>query len=699
MKNIKAIFRGDMKALFTNFFVLVIALALCVLPALYAWFNIYSNWDPYGNTGNIKIAIATEDLGYIDESGENVNASQKIIDNVLENTSIKWIEMDAEKAVDGVKSGKYYAAVVFSEEFTKCMYDGFFKDLKRPEVRYYENEKKNAVATKITDTAVSNLENNINETYISVLVKDLFEQEAGSVNTHIGEVKVEQFREKLERVKDNVTGYEKLIDSFTVANEKLNSSLDNAKSDLGGIGRTAASKSAELKDASNNHFGENILKKDRQVKKSLTSAMTNIEKAVKAEKTSKKNTYYNHALAYLKDAKTGIDNMLNSMKVVSLSNSEVGSQYNRTISILENQLSSIDSFIQSLSKNLSKDKNSYTSQQEAMWEETLQDLEDEYEEVLQPFLSAVSEYVNVAARDASNALNSIEEDLELLEVVLAGAQDSITNADEGLSRLSDGIHGIADRLNKVDEKIVKLSSSELVKKFAEFLQGDPSGYGAFFSSPVTIDTKPVYPVENYGSGVTPFYTTLALWVGGIFLVAIIKVNPTKEKYNNPKPYEMFLGRFILFFLLGQLQTIIIVLGNICLLHTQCISPIRFWFASSVASFTFMLLIYSLTVSFGDIGKALVVVLVVIQIAGSSGTYPIEILPEFYQKIYIFFPFPYSINAMREAICGAYESDYVIYLLKLLLFAVAALLLGLLIRLPFMKVSHFVERRMEDTGFM
>ena len=244
-----------------------------------------------------------------------------------------------------------------------------------------------------------------------------------------------------------------------------------------------------------------------------------------------------------------------------------------------------------------------------------------------------------------------------------------------------------------------LSENELLRKLKTFLQGDAKGYGEFFAAPVKIVTEEIYPVENYGSGVAPFYTTLALWVGGIFLVALIKVKPSTQNLIEPKPHELFLGRFVLFFLLGQLQTAIIVWGDLSLLGIQCLHPAKFYLASSVTSLTFMLLIYSLTVAFGDIGKAIVVVIVVMQIAGSSGTYPIEILPEFYQKIYIFFPFPYAINAMREAICGMYEKDFIVYLVQLLLFAFAALMLGLVLRLPFIKVNHFVERRMEDTGMM
>ena len=151
--------------------------------------------------------------------------------------------------------------------------------------------------------------------------------------------------------------------------------------------------------------------------------------------------------------------------------------------------------------------------------------------------------------------------------------------------------------------------------------------------------------------------------------------------------------------MGQLQAAIIVLGDIYLLGCQILHPGLFWLVASLASFTFTVFIYSLALAFGDIGKALAVVIMVIQIAGSGGTFPIELLPEIYRNIYIFFPFPYAINAMRETIGGMYGNFYVKNLAELLIFAVAGLLIGLVIRLPFIKISHFMEERMEDTRMM
>jgi putative membrane protein len=173
----------------------------------------------------------------------------------------------------------------------------------------------------------------------------------------------------------------------------------------------------------------------------------------------------------------------------------------------------------------------------------------------------------------------------------------------------------------------------------------------------------------------------------------------KRDFPDAKPHECFLGRYLLFLLLSQIQAVVIVAGDLYLFGVQCRYPAAMFLVAMATSLTFSLLIYALTISFGDIGKALAVVVMVIQIAGSGGTYPIEALPSFFRAVYIFFPFPYAINAMRECIGGMYHQDLTIDLLKLGVFCVGALVIGLVVRIPFMGLNRFIEKRMEDTGMM
>ena len=194
----------------------------------------------------------------------------------------------------------------------------------------------------------------------------------------------------------------------------------------------------------------------------------------------------------------------------------------------------------------------------------------------------------------------------------------------------------------------------------------------------------------------PFYSVLAIWVGGVMLVSILKTRVNRRKFPAATEAQCFFGRYLIFALVGQLQAAVIVLGDIFLLHCTPVHPWLMWGAAAVTSLVFVMLIYALTLSFGNIGQAIVIVVMVLQIAGSSGSFPIEILPPVFAKIYLFFPFPYAINAMREALCGMYGLDYLIYLAQLLVFFGLGILLGLLIRKPFIGMNEFVTERLEKT---
>lgn len=304
-----------------------------------------------------------------------------------------------------------------------------------------------------------------------------------------------------------------------------------------------------------------------------------------------------------------------------------------------------------------------------------------------------------ALTNVTNLLNNLNSTLGNMGLVFDGVETTMSGLDDSLVQIQAVIRSVSSELTDITDKLDAAGEDEKVDVLMDILEGDPETYGEFFAQPVSIETEPVYEVKNYGSAVAPFYTVLALWVGALLLVSLIKVKADPDKLDHPKHHELFFGRYLLFFVLGQVQAAVVVLGDIFLLKCQILYPGLFWFAASVTSFTFSMLIYALTIAFGDMGKAFAVVIVVIQIAGSSGTYPIEILPDFYQKVYIFFPFPYAINALRETVAGMYGSTFETALSELLVFAVAGLMIGLVIRIPFIRLNHFMEKRMEDTKMM
>jgi len=299
-----------------------------------------------------------------------------------------------------------------------------------------------------------------------------------------------------------------------------------------------------------------------------------------------------------------------------------------------------------------------------------------------------------------NSLISASDNLTSVSTIINGADSTLTNVNITLDTMSNLINNIKNTLDKADKELDELKADGKYEIMQKLLDKDSSEYGEFFSSPVKVTTQNVYKAVNYGTAVAPFYTTLALWVGGLLLTALIKTSPDElDEFKNATLTQKYFGRYLIFWLMGQIQAIITVLGDLYLLKIYCVHPGIFMLTASIVSFAFTLLIYTLTLSFGDVGKALAVVLVVIQIAGSSGTYPIELLPSFFRNVYIYFPFPYAINAIRECISGFYRYDYFILMGQLMIFVIGTLFLGLLIRKPFMKLNHYMHHRMHDTKMM
>ena len=173
----------------------------------------------------------------------------------------------------------------------------------------------------------------------------------------------------------------------------------------------------------------------------------------------------------------------------------------------------------------------------------------------------------------------------------------------------------------------------------------------------------------------------------------------KKEFFHVKNYQLYFGRYILFLIIGLIQSGLICLGDLYFLKIQCQHPFLFILAGWVSSIVYVNIIYTLTVSFGDVGKAISVILLVMQVAGSGGTFPIEVAPKFFRTVYPLLPFNYSMGAMRETIAGMYGNTYQIELLKLLLFLIPSLTLGLVLRKPIIKLNDKVIEKLEETKLM
>ena len=850
MRNVFRIFKYDLRALYRNFFAFLIILAILVLPALYAWFNIYAFWDPYGKTDGVTIAVVSNDRDYMDSDGNIVNMGKTLLDEIEDDENFGYVFLDdADKAVEDLYAGKYYAAIIIEPDFTYNMYNFLSTDMYSPTIKFYQNEKTNAVAVKVVEAAGDEVKKIVNEKYISTVVETLFDKLNAFSSDVQGTSSSEMLKNTLRRINENLISYSENIDQFIAANntlintlqrtnntlnysiylignERVNISkqivyIDDTKKDLALINEEVNSMLLELQDSVN----EAIYKLDRLYNggtddaEAAKAALAELEKQYKElidylTHSGLTNTEVEDALTALnkltdkitqlrdklglnggsvdaqqtrvlashnKSLIEAIKTDYESVAVPSVYTAITGYDYNdlNDASQTQQSMESLVGFMQddtndriaSIQANLTKAQN--TSDPEVR-QEALLSAQSDTRVVQQEIdaLGATAEAIGAASdsdtsgvsgsissaqtssRDAQDILDDIlsgNRDIDLindlqlisdllgttrvtltetvypmLDTMLNNLQDSLGEVSALLGELS-GILGkttpilneLGNTFGAVNNALIQVkdlltSYSGRITEFIDVLEGnpdnstiqnvfdfldvDPESIGQFLASPVSMVSKSVYPVESYGAAMTPFYTMLAIWVGCVILNAIVNCDapiPVPEATER----QRFFGRYLLFFLLSQLQTLVILLGDLILLGVDCVHPGLLLISGFVTSLACSMLAYAFAVAFGNIGRALIVVILIIQIAGSGGSYPIELLPEFFQQVYLFFPFPYAINAMREAIAGLYQNQYLIYLLQLMLFFAVGLLIGIFAKRSLGGINKYMNEQLDKTELM
>lgn len=683
MRNIWTVFKTDIRTLSKCFFACVVVVAIALLPSLYAWLNIYSNWDPYGNTGGISIAVASLDEGYTDADGTYENKGDDVVADLREATSINWVIVDTEEeAKGGVESGDYYAAVVIDKQFSRNMYRMLTDWTGKPAITYYENAKKNAVATKITDTAVETLKRSISENYLEVVIGGIMEQSnllAADLTADDPEAAVKGV---LYQAQDLLHACGRMMDAFETAGGS-----GVSESSAAALEAAVANINKNLPD------GAQLQQTAAEIQMRLNTALARVERVLDRMNSAIENApelpsaqqQLRDAAAQLEKAADTLDRWAEDIEMEAPAAAEqaraISAECTRLAAKLQaladkptasDLLADCDALVKSIRTMV--DKIPVTSK------------------ALQKELDTVAGQV----ADTMEGMAALAGDAKAMKTALAETADAVGDT---MALLRPATEKLLTSLESTIDDLEGLTTDEYMDTLVNILGGDPAVYGQYFPEMVQTSVNAVYPIANYGSAMTPFYTVLAIWVGGVILSSLIKIHARTEGLIDPKPAELYFGRYLFFFVLSQIQAAVIVTGDLYILKVQCLHPGMLYLTGALTAFTFSLLIYSLAISFGDVGKAIVVVIMVMQIAGSSGTFPIELLPAIYQKIYRFFPFPYAIDAMRECICGMYGNYYWQQIGFLLLFAAAALLIGLLVRRPFMGLNHFMEEKLEETELL
>lgn len=837
MRNVFTIFKNDFRALTRHFLAFLIILAILFLPALYAWFNIYAFWDPYGKTKDVNIAVVCNDRDYMDEDGKIINIGNRLVEELKADEKIGYVFLDdADKAVDDLYAGKYYAAVIIEPDFTYNMYNFLNEDMFSPTINFYQNEKTNPIAVKVVEAAGDKVKQSVNKAYIQAVVETLFDKFNTFSEGVQGDNTVSMLKNTLAKIDRNLAQYDDTIDQFVAANNSLVGTLNNSNSTIDytihllGNERVNISKQISYLESTKN----DLALINEEVNTLLTNLQDSVQKAIykldrlynggedpdTVKETLKElESQYQELIDYLthsgisgseaedalsalnkvKDKITQLREQLgmntqvdantadqlkanyNEITVPTVYTAVTGYDYDdlKQAQTTEQSMDTMMTFMADDAKqriaNIQKNvKIAKTTDDADAREQALTVARDDTAVVTQELsaLGTAMDAVEDAAgttdkkaskaaaqaadntKDASDIFDDIlngNRDIDLIEylqvisdllgnarvalteIVYPSIDTLLTNLQDSLGDLSSILLDLSDVMGKVPPIVNELGNTfgavnnalvqvkELIGNYRtriadalgvlngdtddtrlqqvlDFMNVDPQSIAEFFASPVTIRSESVYPVESYGAAMAPFYTMLAIWVGCIILNAILKVD-TPIELIGATTGQKFFGRYLIFALLSLIQTMVIMAGDLVIFGMDCAHPGLFILSGVVTSLTCSMVAYSMAIAFGNIGKALFVVFLIIQIAGSGGSYPIELLPDFFQQVYLFFPFPYAINAMREAIAGLYHNNYLIYLLQLLLFFGVGLFVGLVLKRPLDGINRYMNDQLDKSEMM
>ena len=720
MKRAFEIFRRDVNRLSHNMVAMIVTIGVCLIPSLYAWFNIAANYDPYANTGNIKIAVANADKGTENEFIGELNAGKEIVQNLKENKDLGWKFTNKEKAVEGVKSEKYYAAIVIPEDFSASLVSILSGDMKQPQFEYYLNEKKNAIAPKVTDTGASTIQTQVNEEFIAAA--------AGTVSKILGQT-AEQMGTQIDQAQENLITkmqtVEKNLEEYQAVLENLNKTIDGSDDLISGTQETLDTlKSAAVSGAKSINQGTDILSSVRTSVGALSTglsdgltqgadALSGISSAVGTdlgklnEKVQNVNEKLGNAITSVQDLIAQNEEILAVLR--ELDNQVPGSPLSDIIGKLEAENQRHQEILKNLQTGNASIGNAVNTSVQGLnqiasviqdGQKNLQTSRASFEKNVLPSLNQSLDSFAQLSGKVSGVLAGVEPSAEQLKNVTGDLKQTLSDTKTAMESTKEALDDVQKKLNTAITDLGALQSSDIYLSLKELTKKDTGEVAEFMHSPVQLETKSFYRVENYGSAMAPFYTNLAIWVGGIVLIAIFKMEVDKdEKIKSFTVTQGYFGRWILYITTGLIQALIICLGDIYLLKIQCKNPAAFIFAGLFASFVYVNLIYALSITFKHIGKALSVILVILQIPGSAGTYPIEMTPAFFQFVHPLLPFTYGINAMREAIAGIYGMHYWKNILCLAVFLPIALGIGLLLRPHLLNLNYLFDRKLAETDLM
>ena len=721
MKNSWNIFSGDIKNIGTNWVAAIIIGGLIILPSLYAWLNIKASWDPYGQTDQIPIGVVNEDIGAT-VLDEDINVGKTLVDTLKENDSMEWHFVGKDLAMEKLEKGDYFAVIVIPKNFSKNLGTVVDAHPEKAHVEYYVNEKLNAIAPKITEKGASVIVEDVSSEFISTVNGVIFD-----IFNNIG-LELEADLPDIEQFEDYVFTLEKKLPEI---HDTLEGTLSDAK-EASGIVSNAQEEIPHVKDVINggmttinetsdflaeaeqriNEMGPKIkedLAKAQDTVSKINSFLDDVEstdisfeegKKVKEKLADK----VDESIEFLNNVETALENIKEQMENAEEPDQDKIDRISESIEKVQQAKAVLKE-----GRENTEELDQFINEKKGEVDDVFADIKDisenagtQIDELVKEYNESIEPTVLNELSKAQNTLSEAKGILEDVQSTIPEVEDLLNrtggNLDDGKGLLKDVLAEypyVNDKVGELADKIRDIKDEADINEIIDLLQNDPESEKGFFAEPVKLDEHTIFPIENYGSGMTPFYTVLSIWVGGLLLISLLATDvPRPENFSSQ---SIYFGKFMTFSFIGLLQTLIVTNGDIFLLHVKMANPVWFVIFGLFISLVFITIIYTFVSIFGDVGKALAIVMLVLQIAGSGGTYPVVLLPKFFQIISPFLPFTYAVDLMREAVGGIVWSNVIFDLIILALFGLIAIVFGAVLKEPINKHTDKLVKKSQESG--
>lgn len=713
------IYKKDIRSIFKNWVAAVLIGGLTLLPSLYAWFNIEASWDPYSQTNQLPVGIVNEDAGAVVRD-KDIHIGNDIVKELKKNDDMDWHFGERGDAMDKLEYGDYFAVIVIPENFSQKLGSVIEDQPEKAKIEYYVNEKINAIAPKITEKGAGGIVDTITSNFISTVNGTIFEKfnELGlEIEKDLPDIK--RFEEYVFQMEEKLPEIHSLLSSSLSDAENAQKMIDKAQALVPDAKRATGNGLQTINETMKfiNEAENRLNAMEPQIQENLEHVQNMAVKVndfISSVQTSDLNLdqgkeISNRINEQIAGSLQNIETIETALKQLQESNIEQGTSQNQEqINQALEQLAALKQELQTIQANGQK-VNAFLSDKQQEADDLITRLQEntaatagridafvkEYNENIRPAIKQEVASAKETLSNARNILTEIQSSIPEIGKILANTEGNLGKGKETLKHILGEYPYVSSKINQLADRIRDIQGETDINEIIELLQNDPEAEKDFFEEPVQLNKNSLFPIQNYGTGMTPFYTVLAIWVGALLLISLLATD-----VHHPEDFtgkQIYFGKLLTFLSIGFAQTLVVTIGDTLILGVDVAESVWFILFGLVSSLVFILIVYTLVSVFGDVGKAMAIVLLVLQIAGAGGTYPTALLPEFFQTIHPFLPFSYAIDLMREAVGGIVWERVYRDLLILTLFGFLALLMGTFLKEPLSRKTKALMKKSKKSG--